>query len=124
MKKRLVAFIVILMLGFMSYAQDTSKAPSTAQTASFSSASSEHYVVWSDGGNSDAANLATLMDGLFVIYNEYFRFDESNLKGHLTVRKFSDKNGFDTYMRKIIGETKDDFVYLHYPSIERSELVI
>lgn len=95
-----------------------------AQPTVFDSASSMHYAVWSDAGKDDAVRLATTLDGLFSVYNEYFRFDESSLKAPLTVRKFAEKASFDAYLTKVIGETKDDFVYLHYPTIERSELVI
>ncbi len=92
--------------------------------SSFANASSVHYSVWSDSGKEDAASLAETLDGLFGVYNEYFRFDEARLKAPLTVRKFAGKDAFDTDLKKVIGETRDDFVYLHYPTIERSELVI
>ncbi|MBU0926859.1 MAG: tetratricopeptide repeat protein [Spirochaetes bacterium] len=92
--------------------------------ATFASASSRRYVVWSDSGKDDAVALSLTLDGLFGVYNEYFRFDEGALKAQLTVRKFSGKDGFDAYLKKVIGETKDDFVYLHYPTVERSELVV
>lgn len=95
-----------------------------APAASFASASSQRYTVWSDAGKEDAVALAATLDGLFGVYNEYFRFDEAALKAPLTVRKFSAKDSFDAYLAKVIGETKDDFVYLHYPTVERSELVV
>lgn len=95
-----------------------------ANPVTFASASSQHYAVWSDAGKDDAIALAATLDGLFGVYNEYFRFDEGSLKAPLTVRKFSVKDSFDAYLNKVIGETKDDFVYLHYPTVERSELVI
>jgi len=99
-------------------------AEAPAAVAAFASASSQRYTVWSDAGKEDAVALAAALDGLFGVYNEYFRFDESALKAPLTVRKFSDKDSFDAYLAKVIGETKDDFVYLHYPTVERSELVV
>ncbi len=122
MKKRLFAVLLVMAFAFSLHAQ--AKNSTVSVPGSFASASSERYVVWSNSGSADAAGMVVLLDGLFDVYNEYFRFDEAGLKGHLSVRKFSDKNGFDAYLRKIIGETKDDFVYLHYPTIERSELVI
>lgn len=98
--------------------------PTTAAPAKSYSASSRHYAVWSDVSTQDATALAATLDGLFGVYNEYFRFDDATLKSALTVRKFATKDAFDAYLRKVIGETKDDFVYLHYPTVERSELVI
>lgn len=134
MKKRLLAAILGLALIASAGAQGTDNpapesspplgAVAAVPATSFSSASTARYAVWSDSGAADATALAATLDGLFAVFNEYFRFDESALKGHLTVRKFSAKEGFDAYLRKVIGETKDDFVYLHYPTVERSELVI
>ena len=94
------------------------------QVPTMEGASSTRYAVWSDAGKDDAAALASTLVGLFGVYNEYFRFDETQLRAPLTVRKFSRKNGFDAYLNQVIGQTKDDFVYLHYPTAERSELVI
>jgi len=95
-----------------------------AQGATFASASTERYVVWSDAGKEDAEALAQTLEGLFDVYNEYFRFDPTSLGAALTVRKFGTKDSFDIYLQKVIGQTKDDFVYLHYPTAERSELVV
>ncbi|TFG81755.1 MAG: hypothetical protein E4H20_09125 [Spirochaetales bacterium] len=95
-----------------------------AQGTAFASASSQRYTVWSDAGQDVATTLAARLEGLFAVYNEYFRFDETLLKAPLTVRSFTDKANFDAYLTKVIGQAKDDFVYLHYPTAERSELVI
>ncbi len=113
--KKFVAIVAVLVLG---------GALASAQGAQFASASTGRYTVWSDAGQEDAEALAATLDGLFLVYNEYFRFDETMLKAPLTVRNFSAKDAFDAYLVKVIGETKDDFVYLHYPTAERSELVV
>jgi tetratricopeptide (TPR) repeat protein len=119
----LIALAFIVCAGAQE-ASGTTDPAVTANPATFASASSQRYAVWSDAGKDDAVALAATLDGLFGVYNEYFRFDEGSLKAPLTVRKFSTKVSFDTYLNKVIGETKDDFVYLHYPTVERSELVI
>lgn len=134
-KRSLCLAAIALMVVVCAGAQDApapgtdNPAPVVATVAAapaveFSGASSRHYAVWSDSGKEGAQALAKELDGLFDVFNESFRFDEARLKGPLTVRKFSDKDAFDTYLKKVIGETKDDFVYLHYPTVERSELVI
>jgi len=134
-KKTISLATMALALVVIAGAQDaggvTNPAPqeqpavvAAAPAATFASASSRHYAVWSDAGTDDATALASTLDGLFGVYNEYFRFDEGSLKAPLTVRKFAAKDSFDAYLMKVIGETKDDFVYLHYPTVERSELVI
>lgn len=112
--KKITIFSLLLLFGLsLAFGQ-----------GSFSSFSGVHYTVWSDTDMSDAAKLGVRLDGLFDVFNEYFRYDESLLKAPLTVRKFMFKEDFDNYLIRLIGETKDDFVYLHYPSVERSELVI
>ncbi|OHD19813.1 MAG: hypothetical protein A2Y38_23220 [Spirochaetes bacterium GWB1_59_5] len=127
----LVALALVVCAGAQEASGTTNPAPQAAvvtavpaNPTTFASASSRRYAVWSDAGKDDAVALAATLDGLFGVYNEYFRFDEGSLKAPLTVRKFSAKASFDTYLNKVIGETKDDFVYLHYPTVERSELVI
>ncbi len=132
-KKTLSMLAAVFLVAASVGAQDaTAPAPAPAASAATTtvvatqsySASSRHYAVWSDISTDDATALATTLDGLFGVYNEYFRFDDSTLKSALTVRKFATKDAFDSYLRKVIGETKDDFVYLHYPTVERSELVV
>jgi len=68
--------------------------------------------------------LVRQLEALFKLYNGFFRYDPADLKAKLNVREFKDKDGFDVYMNQIVGQTKDDFVYLHYPSPERSELLV
>jgi hypothetical protein len=112
MKKMIALTALVAALGASVWAQG------------MASASSRRYAVWSDAGQGTATALAASLEGLFDVYNEYFRFDEAALRAPLTVRSFSDKAAFDAYLARVIGEPKDDFVYLHYPTPERSELVI
>lgn len=113
MKKFLVG---VLLLGLVS-------GLAVAQT-NLVSAESGHYVVWVEGSQAEADDLALRMAALFQVYNEYFRFDDSRLGVPLNVRMFKDRAGFNNYLQRVIGQTKDDFVYLHYPTAERSELVL
>ncbi|HAE22875.1 MAG TPA: hypothetical protein DCG47_11200 [Spirochaetaceae bacterium] len=114
MKRKVAIIMLILAVVAGAWAQGTT----------FASASTKRYSVWSDAGQAAAGTLGKTLEGLFDVYNEYFRFDESSLKAPLTVRSFSTKEAFDAYLGKVIGQSKDDFVYLHYPTAERSELVI
>jgi tetratricopeptide (TPR) repeat protein len=92
--------------------------------AVFGQAASDHYVVLSEQGQDRANALSRQLEGLFGLYDGFFRYDPAGLKAKLNVREFRDKAGFDVYMNQIVGQSKDDFVYLHYPSPERSELLI
>ncbi len=114
MKRKVAIVSLILVMAAGAWAQGTALA----------SASTKRYSVWSDAGQTAAGTLGKTLEGLFDVYNEYFRFDESSLKAPLTVRSFSTKDAFDAYLNKVIGQSKDDFVYLHYPTAERSELVV
>ncbi len=114
MKKTSTIVMALLLAATVAFAQGTT----------FSQTRSDHYAVLSEIGQESADGLAKRLEGLFGLYNSYFRFDPDTLKGPLTVRLFRDKNGFDAYLVKVVGATKNDFVYLHYPTVERSELVI
>ena len=101
-----------------------SGASATLAGAVFGQASSDHYVVLSELGQDSADSLVRHLEALFSLYDGFFRYDPADLKAKLNVREFKDKAGFDVYMNQVVGQTKDDFVYLHYPSPERSELLI
>jgi hypothetical protein len=90
----------------------------------FGQASSDHYAVLSELGQDRAQALSRQLEALFGLYDGFFRYDAASLKTKLNVREFKDKSGFDIYMNQIVGQSKDDFVYLHYPSPERSELLV
>jgi hypothetical protein len=87
-------------------------------------AQSDRYTVISELGAEDAQRLATTLEAYFKLYNSYFHFDATLLTSMLQARAFASKEAFDAYLTQVIGSTKDDFVYLHYPSLERSELLI
>ncbi len=110
---------------------DTAEADAAAATAAVDAAAttigtaqSERYTVISELGQEDAQRLAATLNAYFNLYNSYFHFDASILPSRLQARAFATKEAFDAYLTQIIGTTKDDFVYLHYSSIERSELLI
>jgi hypothetical protein len=90
----------------------------------FGQASSEHYLVLSELGGERAAALSRQLEAYFGLYNGIFRFDPAALRSKLNIREFMVKGGFDSYLGQVVGQTKDDFVYLHYPSPERSELLV
>jgi hypothetical protein len=90
----------------------------------FGKAETDHYLVLSEVGQDRADALSRQLEALFGLYDGFFRYDASSLKAKLNVREFRDKSGFDVYMNQIVGQSKDDFVYLHYPSPERSELLL
>lgn len=113
MKKIIVGLVLVCLMASAVWAQ-----------TNFVSANYGRYVAWVDGTQAEAEELAMRMALLFGMYNEYFRFDETLITVPLTVRKFKDIGSFNTYLQRVIGSTKDDFVYLHYPTAERSELVI
>lgn len=103
---------------------DNTAPAATLAAAVFGQATSDHYTVLSELGQDRADSLVRHLEALFGLYDGFFRYDPADLKAKLNVREFKDKAGFDVYMNQVVGETKDDFVYLHYPSPERSELLI
>jgi hypothetical protein len=102
-------------------------APAAAPAAAapeMAKSESARYVVYSEIGTDRAADLNARLEALFVLYNGLFHFDSASLPAKLHVREFKDKAGFDAYLNQVAGETKDDFVYLHYSNLERSELLL
>jgi hypothetical protein len=129
MNKASILFVAVLLavsLPVMAQHATAPKAaaPAAASTAAFGETESDHYVVLSELGKDRAAALSRQLEALFGLYDGLFRYDTAELKVKLNVREFKDKSGFDLYLTQIIGQSKDDFVYLHYPSPERSELLV
>jgi tetratricopeptide (TPR) repeat protein len=94
-----------------------------AQEESFNEVESEHYRVMSQVSVNQAARTASKLEAMLELYNSYFHFDLDQLDAQLQVRIFESKSGFDSYLNRVIGETRDDFIYLHYNDPARSELV-
>ncbi len=94
-----------------------------AQDEGFNEVESEHYRVMSQVSVNQAARTASKLEAMLELYNSYFHFDLDQLDAKLQVRVFESKSGFDSYLNRVIGETRDDFIYLHYNDLARSELV-
>jgi hypothetical protein len=95
-----------------------------AESVSFANAQTARYTVISELGQADADAVAATLEAYFDLYTGYFHFDPESLKSRLHVRSFATKEAFDVYLSQIIGSTKDDFVYLHYATLEKSELLV
>ncbi|HUX37711.1 MAG TPA: hypothetical protein VMV44_07375 [Rectinemataceae bacterium] len=94
-------------------------APSAAQAIE-----GAHYLVTSPLGVQKATLLLARLEALYSLFNKVFRFDEGRLPGKLVVREFGSKADFDAYLLKLSGETRGDFVYVHYTSPQKRELLV
>ncbi len=115
MKKFLVVFIISVGVVFSVF-------PDTSNTK-FYIVESTHYKVYSDKSNTFAKRIAEKMEACFTIYNNLLHFDTSYLPTKLRVKIFKDKKSFDNYLKKLLNQTREDFVYIHYYDLEKSELV-
>ncbi len=86
-------------------------------------AQTELYRVLSSVSPEHARETAAAADALARLYNEYFRFDLDTLPSRMNVRIFADRADFDRHLNRIIGETRNEPVYLHFTDHARSELV-
>ncbi|MGM0673768.1 MAG: DUF1570 domain-containing protein [Spirochaetota bacterium] len=86
-------------------------------------AESDHYQVVSEVSRSHARETAERLEATLELFNDYFHFDLSELPSRMQVRIFEDKDEFDSYLARVIDETREDFIYLHYGDLRRSELV-
>ena len=95
----------------------------SCQEQQMDSWSSQHYRVLSDLGVTASMEIARKLEAALALYNEYLHFDLENLDSQLRVRIFSDKGDYDSYLIRLISETRSDFVYISYSDPNRSELV-
>ena len=101
--KRFVIFFVCFWLTLAVYGQ-----------SSFYSYESDHYRVNSDLSENHAVEVAEKMEAALKLFNDLCHFDLSALKTKLKVTIFSDKSGFDEYLTRILEQTRENFVYIHY----------
>lgn len=85
--------------------------------------SSEHYRILSEVSEEHAQETAAKLEATLTLYNDYFRFDLESLPTRMKVRIFATKPRFDNYLQRVLGQRRDDFVYLHYNDVAKSELV-
>lgn len=85
--------------------------------------SSKHYRVLSDSSVTAAMEIARKLEAALSLYNEYLHYDLDLLESQLRVRIFSNKSDYDSYLNRLISETRSDFVYISYSDPNRSELV-
>lgn len=94
-----------------------------AQTSSFAEYETTHFRVLSELGDDHAEKTADKLEALLYLFNDYLHFDLDELPVKLRARFFSSQDRYDTYLRRVIDQTRDDFVYLHYTDLAKSELV-
>lgn len=94
-----------------------------AQSTEVFTAESDHYRVYSEISEEHASNTAVKLEALMKTFNSYFRFDPAGLPVKLKVQIFNTKDRYDEYLTRVIDETRDDFIYLHYSDLNKSELV-
>lgn len=113
MKKYCILFVALVLGTGAVFAQ----APSLYVTES------EHYRVYSEISTQNAENVAQRLEAYAELFNNYLRFDTSKLNAKLNVRIFSEKPRFDNYLTSVVGTTRDNFVYLQYSTLKKSELI-
>jgi tetratricopeptide (TPR) repeat protein len=113
MKKFVFVIITLVCAAGFTFAQ----APSLYVTES------DHYRVYSEISTENAESVAKRMEAYADLFNNYLRFDMTRLEAKLNVRVFAEKSRFDSYLTSIVGTSKNNFVYLQYSSLKKSELV-
>lgn len=107
----LVSFFMVFFV-FSAIAEET-----TFETVS------DHYRVVSEVSQSDADTTADRLEAFLTLYNQQFRLPVAELERPLQVRVFATRARFDDYLRRLIGETRQGFAYLHYGDPAKNELV-
>ncbi len=95
----------------------------TQERAGLFEALTENYRVYSNVSQEHAQSTADRLQAYLQVFTQVFHFDTDGLATRLKVRLFSSKSGYDEYLQRVIKETRDDFVYIHYSDLSKSELV-
>ena len=93
------------------------------QIKTFYHFTSDNYRVSSDLSEAHAKTIADKMEASLVLFNEMLHFDLPELDVKLKVTMFSEKAGFNDYLTTILNQTRDNFAYIHYTDLAKSELV-
>ena len=84
---------------------------------------SNYYRVRSYIGMENAQEIGEILDTYMEFFANFFRFSPHTLEQPLRVRIFDNDKDFNEYLAEIIDEQRDDAVYLHSSSAQRSEIV-
>lgn len=84
---------------------------------------SDYYRVISEISREHASETAQQLEAMLNLYNQQFRFPVEDLESPLRVRIFATKSRFDAYLRRLVDESRQGYVYLHYRDVAKSELV-
>jgi hypothetical protein len=113
MKKIAAYALIVLVLPFGAFGQSVPVYESVSNS----------YRVYSEISESHAAELSRNLDALLDFFTSHFRFESGGLKSKMKVRILADKSRYDEYLKALISQTREDFIYLHYSDPEKSELV-
>ena len=110
--KRFVLILICSWLTLAVYGQ-----------TSFYNFESTHYRVNSDLSQAHAVTVANKMEAALKLFNDLCHFDPTQLNTKLKVTVFNKKAGFDEYLTRILEKTRENFVYIHYSDLRKSEMV-
>jgi len=84
---------------------------------------SEHYSVTTRVNQEFTEDTAVFMEAFFDLYSSYLHFDQELLDYKMKVRIFNSKAEYDNFLQDVLGESRNSFVFLHYPDSKKSELI-
>ncbi|HDQ15247.1 MAG TPA: hypothetical protein ENN41_10595 [Sediminispirochaeta sp.] len=94
-----------------------------AQSSESFVAEGEHYSVTSTVSETFSADVLEFMEAFYGLYRSYMHFDPTERKTSMRVQIFGKKSEFDAYLRDVLGESRDSFVFLQYQDPKKSRLV-
>ena len=111
--KRFILFIACFLFAAAFY----------ANSQIYHSYDSDHYHVVTDKSVAFSQEIAEKMEAALAMFNNTMHFDLSILENPMKLTIFQSKDAFNNYLNNIISETKDDFTYIHYSDLTKSELI-
>jgi len=97
--------------------------PSSALSTGIVQIMTNHYRLFYEGSEEEAKLFGQKLEAGLELYNSVLHFDLNKLAIKLKVRIFATKESFNNYLKNVIKETKDDFVYIHYTDLGKCEMV-
>lgn len=119
MKNALIASALLLIWAIPVFAQTGE----SGNELSLFISESTYYRVYSELSSEHAEATAKKLDAFFTLFNSFFRFDPGQLQSKLNVRIFSTRQRFNNYLKSIIDQEQNNFVFLQYSDPKKSELV-
>src|SRR3989304_9534266 len=101
--EKLLKIASLLVLVSLFLGADTTGTTAALETT-IAQVLTDHYRIFYEGTEQSAQTFSVKMEACLELYNSVLHFDLTKLTVKLKIRVFSNKTGFDAYLKTIIKE--------------------